>query len=115
MTMPSLANEPAIIAIWSGVTLSSYCPIELRASWASSISEAIDDGVTESGICIFVPNPYSSAFFFRASSPSWTPSIANEVLQLCWSADCKLDTSFGPHGEVSPFGWFDIDVDEFGS
>ena len=81
ITTPSFAKAPATIAICSGVTRVSYCPIEVVASCAASRSSPRVEGVTDIGISSRWPKPNSCEVSRSASSPTSVPSRANEVLQ----------------------------------
>ena len=115
MTTPSFANAPPTIAICSGVTRVSYCPIEVVASCASSRSSPIREGVTPIGIERSWPKPNSSAVMRSWSCPISTPSMPKEVLHDWRSASASVDSSSGPHGSWRPAEKLFIVDEEFGS
>src|SRR6476620_2758136 len=97
MTIPLFATADEIIATWSGVTLTSYCPIADWASWGRLSSAGTLLGVTRMGTCRESPMPNFAAWARKLSAPRFMPSQPKAVLQEISRACLSVVLLSGPH------------------
>src|SRR5450631_2946375 len=109
MTVPLLAMAALTIAICSGVTRTSYCPMAACAD-CGALSCGTTLGVTRIGTRRESPKPNLAACARSALPPRVSPREPNAVLQEISRACVRVVLPPGPHGRRSPVGRLTVDL-----